>query len=151
MTDARRILIVDDEHDLRMIVAMNLRLMGVETGEASEGATALEMFQNEEWDGCVLDLTMPSVDGFAVLEKLRDDGRLDRIAVVVLSADGAPETAIRAMELGAHAHVSKPFSPAAVAQTVLEICELSPEERVTRREEMIERASDLVRLGVRKV
>jgi hypothetical protein len=55
------------------------------------------------------------------------------------------------MQLGAHSHLSKPFSPTAVAQSMRELLDLSPEERAERRQEMIERASNLDRLGVNTV
>lgn len=151
MTDRLRVLVVDDEADIRTIVGMNLGLAGMEFGEAADGREAVEMLRSGSWDGCILDLAMPEMNGFEVLERLRDENLLERTSVVVLSANGAPSTAIEAMELGAHAHLSKPFSPASVAQTMRELLDLSPEERSERREEMIDRAADLVRLGVKTV
>ena len=151
MSDRRSVLVVDDEADIRMIVGMNLGLAGLEFGEAPDGQDALEMLRSGNWDGCILDLAMPEMNGFEVLEHLRDENILDRMSVVVLSANGAPATAIEAMKLGAHAHLSKPFSPGSVAQTIRELLDLSPEERAERRQEMIERASNLDRLGVKTV
>lgn len=151
MNDPLRVLVVDDEDDIRMIVGMNLSLVGIGFGEAADGKEALEMLRSGEWDGCILDLTMPEMDGFKVLEALRDEELLERTSVVVLSANGAPATAIQAMELGAHAHLRKPFSPGAVAQTIRELLDLTPEERLERRQEFIDRASDLNRLGVSTV
>ena len=151
MTERRSVLVVDDEADIRMIVGMNLGLAGLEFGEAPDGQEALEMLRSGHWDGCILDLTMPEMDGFEVLRHLSEEKILDRTSVVVLSANGAPSTAIEAMTLGAHAHLSKPFSPAAVAQTMRELLDASPEERAERRQEMIERASNLDRLGVKTV
>ena len=151
MSERRSVLVVDDESDIRMIVGMNLGLAGLEFGEASDGQEALQMLRSGSWDGCILDLAMPEMTGFEVLEHLRDENILERTSVVVLSANGAPATAIEAMELGAHAHLSKPFSPGAVAQTIRELLDLAPEERAERRLEMIERASNLARLGVKTV
>lgn len=126
-------------------------MVGIGFGEAGDGGEALEMLRSGEWDGCILDLAMPEMDGFEVLEHLRDEDILDRTSVVVLSANGAPATAIQAMQLGAHAHLRKPFSPAAVAQTMRELLDLAPEERAERRLELINRATDLDRLGVTTV
>lgn len=151
MTDRLSVLVVDDEADIRMIVGMNLGLAGLEFGEAADGQEALEMLRSGQWDGCILDLAMPEMDGFEVLRHLSEEKILDRTSVVVLSANGAPSTAIEAMQLGAHTHLSKPFSPGAVAQTMRELLDLPAAERDERRKEMIERASNLDRLGVKTV
>ncbi len=150
-TGRQRVLVVDDESDIRVIVGLNLDLAGMEFGEASDGAEALECLRSGEWDACILDLAMPDLDGFDVLRALRDEGVADDLAIIVLSAKGSPSVAIEAMELGAHAHLTKPFSPAAVAQAVEEIIHLSPGQRRERRREMIERAGALARLGLRTV
>lgn len=147
----RRVLVVDDEGDIRVIVGLNLGLAGLEFGEARNGAEALQTLRAGHWDACVLDLSMPEMDGFEVLDALTSDGTIDDLAVVVLSAKGAPAIAIQAMQRGAHAHLTKPFSPAAVAQIVQELIDLTPEERRARRDEMIERAGTLGRLGLRTV
>ena len=151
MNKQHRVLVVDDEGDIRVIVGLNLDLAGMEFGEAKDGAEALQFLRSGDWDACILDLAMPDVDGFDVLRALKDEGIVDEIAVVVLSAKGSPSVAIEALELGAHAHLTKPFSPAAVAQAVEELIGLSPEERRQRRREMLERAGDLSRLGLRTV
>lgn len=147
----QRVLVVDDEGDIRVIVGLNLDLAGMEFGEARDGAEALQCLRSGEWDACILDLAMPEVDGFEVLRAMTDEGIVDELAVIVLSAKGSPSVAIEALQLGAHAHLTKPFSPAAVAQAVEELIELTPEQRRERRREMIERAGALSRLGLRTV
>lgn len=143
-----RVLVVDDEGDIRVIVGLNLGLAGMEFGEARDGNEALDSLRTRTWDACILDLAMPTVDGFEVLKVLSEEGIIDQIAVVVLSAKGSPAVAIEAMQLGAHAHLTKPFSPGAVAQTVEELITLTPEQRRERRREMIDRAGALSRLGL---
>lgn len=143
-----RVLVVDDEGDIRVIVGLNLGLAGMEFGEAKDGNEALEFLRGGKWDACILDLAMPTVDGFEVLKALSEEGIVDQIAVIVLSAKGSPAVAIEAMQLGAHAHLTKPFSPGAVAHTVEELITLTPEQRRDRRREMIERAGALSRLGL---
>jgi CheY-like chemotaxis protein len=147
----RRVLVIDDEPDIRMIVGLNLGLRGLEFGEAKDGAEAIEALGTGQWEACVLDLAMPQVDGFEVLRTLSDRGLNERIAVIVLSAKNTPAVAIEAMELGAHAHLIKPFSPAAVASLVEDLIDLSPEEREQRRLAEIDRAGALNRLGMRTV
>ncbi len=148
---AARVLVVDDEADVRMVVGLNLDLAGLEYGEAVDGAEAIEMLRSGEWDGCVLDLAMPKADGFEVLRILHDSGRIKNLSVVVLSANGTPTTALDALELGAHVHLTKPFSPSSVATLVQELIDIGPDEREARRQEMIERATDLERLGMKTV
>jgi len=143
-----RVLVVDDEDDIRVIVGLNLGLAGMEFGEAKDGNEALDSLRSGDWDACTLDLTMPPVDGFEVLKALSEEGIIDEIAMMVLSAKGSPAVAIAALQLGAHAHLTKPFSPGAVANTVEELITLTPEERRARRDEMIERAGALSRLGL---
>lgn len=146
--DRPRVLVVDDETDIRQIVGMNLELAGMEPGEAADGEVALEMLASGEWEGCVLDISMPEMNGLEVLQHLRDRDLLDKIAVMVLSANGAPATALQAMTLGAHGHISKPFSPGSVAQGLRRLIDLGPAERAQRRAEIIERAANLERLGI---
>jgi two-component system, OmpR family, response regulator ResD len=146
--DRRRVLVVDDEGDIRTIVGLNLTLNGMEFGEAPNGEEAMEMIHDGDWDACVLDLAMPKADGYTVLKELTSTGEINDLVVVVLSARGAPAAAIKAMEMGAHAHLTKPFSPAAVAKIIEELIQLPPEEREERRTKMIERAGALERLGV---
>jgi DNA-binding response OmpR family regulator len=143
-----KVLVVDDESDIRTIVGLNLGLAGMDFGEARNGDEALEMLREGAWDACVLDLMMPKSDGFTALEKLGAEGLLKEMAVVVLSAKGSPASAIRALHMGAHAHLTKPFSPVAVARIVEELVSQGPEKRELGRQSALERAGDLERLGV---
>ncbi|MGH2806822.1 MAG: response regulator [Actinomycetota bacterium] len=151
MSESPRVLVIDDEPDIRMIVGMNLTLAGMEFAEAEDGRVAIEKLSGESWDGCILDLAMPEADGFEVLKAMQKMDLIDRMGILVLSANGAPTTAIEAMDLGAHTHLAKPFAPASVAQAMRELIELTPEQRIERREEMKERAGNLDRLGVNTV
>lgn len=146
-----RVLVVDDDPDIRTIVGLNLGLAGMETGEASNGQEALDQLGTGEWDACVLDLAMPQTDGMTALKALRDDNKLEDLVVVVLSATSSPKRAIEGMEVGAHAHLTKPFSPAAVAGILQELIDLSPAERDERRKSMLERAAQMERLGMTTV
>lgn len=151
MSGGPRVLVVDDDPDIRTIVGLNLALAGMETGEASNGQEALDLLDSGEWDACILDLAMPKTDGMTALKELRDKERLDDLVVVVLSATSTPARAIQGLELGAHAHLTKPFSPAAVAGILQELIDLSPEERDERRRSMLERANQMERLGMTTV
>lgn len=143
-----RVLLVDDEIDIRTLIGLNLGLSGIDFGEASDGIEALEKIRAGGWDACLLDLMMPKSDGFSVLKALTEEGRTDEIAIIVLSARNAPSSAVQALELGAHAHLAKPFSPGAVAQIVEELAGMSPDQREARRVEALARAGTLERLGM---
>ena len=148
---AARVLVVDDDPDIRTIVGLNLGLAGMETGEASNGQEALDQLSTGAWDACILDLAMPQTDGMTALKALRDNNQLEGLVVVVLSATSSPKRAIEGMEIGAHAHLTKPFSPAAVAGVVQELIDLSPQERDERRKTMLDRAAQMERLGMTTV
>jgi CheY-like chemotaxis protein len=148
---APQVLIVDDEKDIRTIVGINLGLRGLGFGEAADGSEALEMLRTGDYDACILDVTMPGATGFEVLEEMAEGGRIDRPAVVVLSARGAPKDALEALDLGAHAHLTKPFSPAELTELVGVLVGLEPHELEEHRLAAIERASSLDRYGARSV
>jgi DNA-binding response OmpR family regulator len=147
----RHVLVVDDENDIRTIVGINLGLAGMGFSEAINGIQALKMLRTDDYDACILDLTMPGASGFEVLKELAGGGRIDRPAVVVLSARGAPADALDALNLGAHAHLTKPFSPADLTALVRLLIDLGPTERQEHRRKAIARASSLDRFGVRSV
>jgi two-component system response regulator ResD len=149
--EAPRVLVVDDDPDIRTIVGLNLSLAGMDTGEASNGQEALDQLAMGGWDACILDLAMPKTDGMTALRELRDQDRLNDLVVVVLSATSTPARAIEGLEIGAHAHLTKPFSPAAVAGIIQELIDLSPEAREDRRRSMLDRATEMERLGMTTV
>ena len=103
-----KVLLVDDERNLRSTLARALKLEGYATVEAEDGEQALERLADEPVDAVLLDLQMPKRDGFAVLEALRERG-ID-VPVIVLTAHGSIEKAVRAVQLGAADFVEKPPS-----------------------------------------
>lgn len=146
-----RVLLVDDEEDIRTVIGLNLGLSGLDFGEAADGTEALAKIRDGGWDACLLDLMMPKIDGFSVLAALSDEGLTHDLAILVLSAKHTPSAALKALKLGAHAHLAKPFSPNAVAHMIEELAAMSPEEREARRIGAVERAETLERLGMPSV
>lgn len=146
-----RVLLVDDEEDIRTVIGLNLGLSGIDFGEASDGTEALAKIRDGGWDACLLDLMMPKIDGFSVLEALSREELTQTLAVLVLSARHAPSAALKALKLGAHAHLAKPFSPNAVGHMIEELAAMSSEEREVRRIEAVQRAETLERLGMPSV
>jgi DNA-binding response OmpR family regulator len=137
MTDPRppRILAVDDDPDLLLLIRSALQGEGHQTLVASNGRAALDLIGEQEPDVVLLDLMMPVLDGWGVLRSLADLPARPR--VIVLSAKTAEEDIARAFELGAAEYVVKPFDPARLLGTVREVLDLTDEEIHVRREEAI--------------
>jgi DNA-binding response OmpR family regulator len=108
------VLICDDEPSLRELVRVSLdrhyRFL-----EAEDGYESLELARKKRPDLVILDLMMPGLNGLEVLAHIRSDPALERIPVIVLTAQ--PESSERAAELGADEVIVKPFSPQELAAT----------------------------------
>ena len=110
------ILIVDDEPFILRSLAFVLRKEGYDVDTASDGEAGLEKLSQNNYDVTFLDIMMPKMGGFEVLEKVKTlDPPIDT-KIVFLSAKGMEEDREHGLALGACEFVSKPFSPAAVVQ-----------------------------------
>lgn len=118
--DARapRVLIVDDDPAIRRICSTWLSLDGYEVLEAADGREALDLALTEGPALVLLDLTMPVLDGFGVVEGLRADERTRDVPLVVLTAEAEPDVLERVQEVGVAGLFSKPFHPGLVAEFV---------------------------------
>lgn len=106
-----RILIVDDNLLNRMTLARGVQQQGHSTALAENGHEALAMLRAEAFDLLLLDIIMPEMDGFAVLETMRADAALRAIPVIVVSALDEMESVVRCIEAGAEDYLPKPFDP----------------------------------------
>ncbi|MEN8714792.1 MAG: response regulator transcription factor, partial [Verrucomicrobiales bacterium] len=107
-----KILIVDDEKDIRDLIAVNLmREEAYQIHEAEDGLQALRQAKNERPDLIILDLMLPQMDGLAVYKNLRDNAITAHIPVIMLTARGRLEQKLEGLELGADDYMPKPFSP----------------------------------------
>ncbi len=104
-----KILVVDDEPQIRRLLRTGLPPHGYELVEAGNGAEALKAFTREKPDIVILDLGLPDQDGFAVVEKIRATALTP---ILVLSARSDIDGKVRALELGADDYVTKPFDMA---------------------------------------
>jgi DNA-binding NtrC family response regulator len=109
MVMTEKILIIDDESNLRKTLVTILRGRGYSTSEAANGGEALELFRNETPDLVFTDWKMPSLGGEGILRYMRQDPRLAAIPVIVITAFGSSHSAIEALRLGAYDFVTKPF------------------------------------------
>lgn len=109
---AKRILIVDDEDDIREVAALSLEtIAGYQVLAANSGIAALSMAAAEQPDAILLDVMMPDMDGPATLRKLQARPETAHIPVVFLTAKVQPSERARFASLGAAAVLSKPFDP----------------------------------------
>lgn len=111
----RTVLVVDDEPMVREVVRTYLAREGFTTCEASDGESALRQAEAHSPDLIVLDVMLPKLDGYAVLERLREH---TDVPVILLTARVSEEDRLRGLELGADDYVVKPFSPREVAARV---------------------------------
>ncbi len=110
-----QVLVVDDDDDLRAMVSKLLLRAGMNTVEATNGAEALRKFFSSRPDLVVLDVSMPGMDGFAVLERIRD---LSDVPVLLLTARGVEMEKVRGLKSGADDYVTKPFGRQELAARV---------------------------------
>lgn len=118
---AERILVVDDEPEIVALVAYHLGKAGYRLATASTGQEALEAARRERYSLIVLDLMLPQMSGFEVLEALRADDATRDVAVLMLTARREEPDRIRGLSLGADDYLTKPFSPAELVLRVAAI------------------------------
>jgi len=106
--ERRRILVVDDEERMVRFIRMNLEHDGFQVSEAFNGKQAIQKIRDVTPDLILLDVMMPDLDGFEVLEMVRD---VSQVPVIMLTAKGEEDDRVRGLELGADDYVTKPFSP----------------------------------------
>jgi DNA-binding response OmpR family regulator len=106
--DRRRILVVDDEERMVRFIRLNLEHDGFQVSEAFNGKEAIQKIRDVTPDLILLDVMMPDLDGFEVLETVRE---VSNVPVIMLTAKGEEDDRVRGLELGADDYITKPFSP----------------------------------------
>ena len=106
-----RLLVVDDNKVNRLLLARSLETQGHHVQLAENGRVALEMLRAGSFDLMLLDIEMPEMDGFEVLEVLKSDSALSDVGVIVTSAVEGLDSVVRCIELGAEDYLSKPVNP----------------------------------------
>ena len=106
-----RVLIVDDDPDIRKLVSYNLTQAGFRVATAATGVAALEAVQGQPPDLIILDIMLPDLDGLEVCKKLRRQEKTRRIPIIMLTARTQEVDRVVGFELGADDYVMKPFSP----------------------------------------
>ena len=107
-SESIRILIADDEDNIRRILTTRLAMQGHEVVAAINGVEALDLFRSHEPQLVVLDVMMPELDGFAVLERIRAQSE---VPIILLTALADVANRVTGLQLGADDYMIKPFSP----------------------------------------
>ncbi len=106
-----KILVVDDEENIRELVRYNLAREGYQVTTVGSGEEALKQVSSKLPDLIVLDLMLPGMDGFDVCRQLKNDSRTAHIPIVMLTVKGEESDIVVGLELGADDYITKPFSP----------------------------------------
>src|SRR3977135_1460343 len=123
MRNAFHILVVDDQHSIRLMLESGLSLNGFHVSCARNGTEALEAASTGKFDAVISDIYMPDSDGLEMVQKLRLV--LPSLPIILMTAQGSVELAVRAVEEGATDFIAKPFDVSAVP--ALWRCDCSPE------------------------
>ena len=118
ISESATILIVEDEQDIRELLAYNLEKEGYATVQAADGKEGLELARSRKPDLILLDLMLPKMDGLAVCRELERDSGTVRIPIIMLTARGEDVDRILGFELGADDYITKPFSLAVLRARV---------------------------------
>ena len=132
-----RILIVDDEPDILLMLRLNLEAEGHEVLMAADGEKALERIDADAPELVVLDVMMPVLDGWGVLERLQR--RADAPPVVVVSAKTGGSDVVQALQLGACDYITKPFDPEVLLTALADALVRTLEERDAHRQSIVDR------------
>lgn len=117
----KRILIVDDERNIRTTLKMCLSGEEYETETAADGEEGLKKAEENKYDLIFLDIKMPGMNGMEVLEELRKKG--NKTSIVIMTAYGTIENAVRAMKLHAVDFIPKPFTPGEIREAAKKVFE----------------------------
>jgi DNA-binding response OmpR family regulator len=139
MTREKRVLVVDDDVNVRDVVRRYLEHAGYRVTMAGTGEQALRLAEETDPDLVVLDLMLPGIDGFEVCRRLR---QRRQVPVVMLTARGEEDDRIAGLQLGADDYVAKPFSPRELVLRVASVLRRATVEPTPAREELVD--ADLV-------
>lgn len=121
MTDANsspRIMVVDDSASVRRFVTYALRASGLDVVTASDGQQALEKMSQTSIDLLITDLNMPRLDGYSLVDTLRNEEQDDTLPIIILSSLSDRDAIDRGLDLGANAYLKKPFDEERVRDEV---------------------------------
>lgn len=143
---AAEVLVVDDDPDIRALVAMALEDAGFSVRQSADGRSALATIETQAPDVVVLDVNMPGMDGYEVVRRMRQENETSHTKVLMLTTALGERDRLRALGDGADEYLTKPYEPAALVQMVEWLARSSDEERAAGRQAEVEKAELLDRL-----
>lgn len=141
-----RILVVDDEPDLRQLVRTVLTYHGHQVTLAQDGQQAVEAISRQKPEVLVLDLMMPTMDGFGVLKEMKRLGLTGDIKTLILTCMNREADWLRGYKHGAHQYLTKPFDPEELADKVEMLLSMSETDLTRHRENEMDTSQLLSRL-----
>jgi two-component system alkaline phosphatase synthesis response regulator PhoP len=111
LMSGEKVLVVDDEENIRELVKYNLDREGYRVTTVGSGEDALKQASSQVPDLIILDLMLPGIDGLDVCRKLKNDSKTTQIPIVMLTVKGEESDIVIGLELGADDYITKPFSP----------------------------------------
>ena len=109
--DSKQLLLIDDDPNLILLVKDYLEFRGYKVTTAENGREALEILQHQIPDMIICDVMMPEMDGYTLVQKIREDSRTKCVPVLFLSAKGQSQDRVKGLNVGADVYMVKPFEP----------------------------------------
>lgn len=134
----RRILVIEDEEDIRKVLEYNLRKEAYEVSCAATGEEGLKSARTSIPDLILLDLMLPGVDGLEVCRSLKKEPKTENVPIIMLTAKGEESDIITGLELGADDYITKPFSPKVLVARIRAV--------LRRKSQQIPKKSDALRI-----
>ncbi|SFB85403.1 Response regulator receiver domain-containing protein [Marinospirillum celere] len=116
-----RVLVVDDEPNIVLSLEFLMQQAGFEVTTAEDGEKALELVSSINPDILLLDISLPGISGFEVLENLRGQDAFKRLPIIMLTAHGREVEKEKGLALGADDYVTKPFSTQQLVEKVTKL------------------------------
>ena len=113
-----KILVVEDEPEIRILVKTMLEKAGYSVVEAEDGEAALRLVNEEEPDLVLLDVMIPCIEGWEVCRRIRENEATRRIPIIMVTVRTTDEDIQRSVECGANAHINKPFDQRELLDTI---------------------------------
>ena len=110
MNDNKKILIVEDEKDIRNLLIFNLQKHHYEVDSIHDGEKALPLIRKNKYDLILLDIMLPGVNGFDLTRIIKNDNLISQIPIIMLTAKGEDEDIVKGLTIGADDYITKPFS-----------------------------------------
>lgn len=140
LVDKPRILLVEDDREILSIVAINLEMAGMDPIKAHDGESAVEILKDEKPDCVILDVVLPEMSGWDVLNHINSTPELSDIPVVMMTGRTADKDRLRGLSAGAVKYITKPFNPPELLEAINEALKPDAKERLVReRKNTIER------------